>query len=75
MYILSAAPSHSRNSEATTSDDELMDSVKHDPIASVLRQCDTSKSSSFDTLRVNSAALPRHRSSLTQQISQQIDEL
>ena len=43
ISILSAATSHSQNSESTTSDEELMDSVKYNPIASILRQCDTSK--------------------------------
>ena len=52
-----------------------MDSVKYNPVASVLRQCDKSKSSSFDSLRVNSAAQPRHRWSRTQRTPQQNAEL
>ena len=37
ISIFSAATSHSQNSERTTSDDELIDSVKYDPIASIFR--------------------------------------
>ena len=75
ISILSAATSHSQNSENTASDEELMDSFKSYPIASILRQSDTSKSSSLDTLRANSAALPRHRCSRNQRTPQQIAEL
>ena len=75
ISILSAAISHSQNSESTNSDEEIMDSVKYDSIASILRQCDISKSSSIDTLRLNSDAIPRHRWSRNQRTPQQIAEL
>ena len=48
MSIPSAVTPHSQNSESTASDEELMDSVKYDPIASILRQFDTSKNSPFE---------------------------
>ena len=61
ISILSAAKPHRKNSENAASDQKLMDSIKYDQIACIIHQCDTSKSSSFDALRVYSAALPRHR--------------
>ena len=60
ISILSAAKSHSQNSRTTAPNKEHIDFVKYDPIASILRRCDISKSFSFDTPRVNSAAIPRH---------------
>ena len=75
IAILSAASSHSQNSESTASDEELMDSVKYNPIASILRQCDTTKSFSFNTHRANSAALLQHRWSRNHRTTQQIAEL
>ena len=66
MSITSVTTSHSQNYLTKDSNEELLESVKYDQIVSILLKCDTGKTSSLDTLRVNSAALPRPKLSHNQ---------
>ena len=75
ISILSSATSHNTESTSFFKNEQLMDSVTYDPIASVLRQCDSEKSHSWDTFRANSASFPRPRWNRHQRTPQQIAEL
>ena len=75
ILILSAATSHSNNSKATTTNEDLMDSVKCDATASILRQCDPNKDCSSGTLLANSSIFPRQRWNRNYRTPQQIAEL
>ena len=75
ISMLSAATSHSSNSESATTNEELINSVKYNPIASVLRQCDANKDSSSATLLENYTTFPRHRWNRNHRTPQQIAEL
>ena len=52
-----------------------MNSVTYDPIASVLRQCDSHKTSTTDTLHANSFSFPRQKWNRNQRTPQQIAQL
>ena len=61
ISILSSATSNNAESASTLTNEHLMDSVTYDQIASVLRQCDSHKTSSTDTLNADSSSFPRPR--------------
>ena len=75
ISILSSATSHNAQSASTLTNGQLMDSVTYDPIASVLRQFDSYKISSADTLQANSSSFPRPRWNRNQRTPHQIAEL
>ena len=58
IKIRPSATSHDAESASSLISEELMDSVTYDPIASVLRQCDSHKIYSTDTLVANSSSFP-----------------
>ena len=59
ISILSSATSPDTESTSTLTNEQLMDSVTFDPIVSIIRQCDSQKSHSLNTLRDNYASFPR----------------
>ena len=75
ISILASATSHNDVSASPLTNEQLIDSVKYDPIASVLRQCDSRKTSSTDTLHANSFSFPRPRWNRNQRTPQQTAEL
>ena len=75
ISILSSATSHNAESARTLKNEELMDSVTYDPIASILHRCDSHKSDSTDTLRANSTSFSKPRCNRNQLTAQQIAEL
>ena len=75
ISILSSAISHNTESTSTSTHEELMDSITYDSIASFLRQCDSQKSLSADTLRANLNSLSRPRRNRYQDALLQIAEL
>ena len=75
ISILSSATSHNTESTSTLTNEQLMDSVTYDPIASVLHQCDSQNSYSSDTLRANCTSFSRPKRNRYQRTPQQIAEL
>ena len=75
ISILSSATSHNTESTSTLTNEQLMDSVTCDPFASVLRQCDSYKSYSSDTLRANSTSFSRPKWNRYHRAPRQIAEL
>ena len=75
ISILSAAGSHSNNSESAIKNEELMNSTKYDPMVSIRRRCDASAISSCTALLANSTTFPRHGHHLNHRTPQLIAEL
>ena len=75
ISILSSATSHDEESASTLINEELMDSVTYDQIAPVLRQYDSHKAYSADTLLANSITFYRPRCNRNQRTPHQIAEL
>ena len=75
ISILSSATSHNAESASFLTNEELMDSVTYDPIAYVLRQWDSQRSYSTDTLCANSTSFLRSRWNRNNYTPQQIQNL
>ena len=75
ISILSASTSHSSYPGSSPTNESLMAAIRYDPIASVLRQCDSNKLYSTSTLHANSSAFPRRRWNNSHKTPQQIAEM
>ena len=75
ISILSSGTSHNTESASTLGNEELMDSVAYDPIASVLSQRYSIKTYSDGLLFANSSSFPRTRWNRNQLTPQKIAEL
>ena len=75
ISILSASTSHNWYPGSSLTNESLMASFRYDPIASVLRQCDSNNLCSTSTLHANSSAFPRPRWNNSYKTNQQIGEI